>query len=210
MFDFSCLAKTQVIQVEEELSAIERVAKKVEQANDSYGSMPSTGITVTSAAPGTSNHDYGHRNLLTVSNVMVELIQQFPEISATIEKLANRSLTVQVEFPSEDFPKETTERLEIISRCDRYSHAMAVKDHMLWTTMKEKQRVEDQLSEEKSLSQEYAREVASWAEMSQSLANELKHLQDKNDKITLRNRKLLQILRDHRIFYAADDEDDDV
>ena len=82
-------------------------------------------------------------------------------------------MSVQTEFPTDDFPKEVAERLEIISRCDKYLHAMNVKDQILWTALQEKKQSDEQLTEERKLSQEYAEEVAHWAELSQNLSQQL-------------------------------------
>ena len=130
---------------------------------------------------------------------MVEVIQQFNELQSEIDRLSSKQIEVQVEFPTDDFPKETAERLEIISRCDRYSHALSVKDHMLWTTIKEKERLEEQLSEERGLSGEYAAEVARWAEMSQSLAQQVTQLKDEHNQKDMKVNALMEILRQHNI-----------
>lgn len=139
--------KHQVLQVEEELEAIERVVRRVEQANDDGLYHSATGVLLTSAAPGSTPVETVRAPRAAS---MVELIQQFADLSSAIERLSTKTVTVQVDFPCDDFPKETQERLEVLGRCDKYSHALAVKDHMLWAALQEKERAEELLSEERS------------------------------------------------------------
>jgi len=192
--------KHQVLQIEEELEAIERIVRRVEQANEDGLYQSATGVLLTSAAPGSTPVE-------TVrpprAASMVELIQQFADLSSTIERLSSKSITVQVDFPTEDFPKETAERLEVLARCDKYMHALSVKDHMLWSALQEKERVEDLLAEERRLSHEYAQEVASWAEMSQTLSQQVIALKQEKEKMERRNKDLMAVLREHGIFYAV-------
>ena len=70
---------------------------------------------------------------------------------------------------------------------------------MLWTTIKEKERLEEQLSEERGLSGEYAAEVARWAEMSQSLAQQVTQLKDEHNQKDMKVNALMEILRQHNI-----------
>lgn len=93
-------------------------------------SSSNTVITLTSAIPGASAIETIRA---PKAALMVDLIQQFSDISMQIDKLSSKNLSVQVDFPTNDFPKEVAERLEVINRCDRYMHALNVKDHMLWT-----------------------------------------------------------------------------
>jgi septal ring factor EnvC (AmiA/AmiB activator) len=136
---------------------------------------------------------------------MVELIQQFTDLSATINNLAVKNLAVQTDFPTDDFPRETAERLEILSRCDQYMHAVSVKDHMLWTVLKEKERHEELLEVERKLSHEYAEEMAKWAEVSESLTQQVARLQRQNEKLERTNYELIHTLRDNNICYVSTD-----
>lgn len=131
---------------------------------------------------------------------MVELIQQFADLSDNIERLSSKLITVQTDFPTDDFPKETAERLEILARCDRYMHAVTVKDHMLWTIMKEKEKQDESLDEERRLSHEYAQEVAKWAEISQSLTQQVLYLKQEKEKTDRKNINLINILRENNIY----------
>lgn len=191
----------QVLALDEELQAIERTVRRVEQANDSRtrdATQVGGGISLvtTSAALGTAALESVRA---PQAALMVEVIQQFNELQSEIDRLSSKQIEVQVEFPTDDFPKETAERIEIISRCDRYSHALSVKDHMLWTTIKEKERLEEQLNEERELSGEYAAEVARWAEMSQSLAQQVTQLKDEHSQKDMKVNALIEILRQHNI-----------
>ena len=194
----------QTLALDEELQAIERTVRRVEQANDTKtrnATQVGGGISLvtTSAAVGSTAVESVRA---PQAALMVEVIQQFNDLQSEIEKLSSKQLEVQVEFPSDDFPKETSDRLEIIARCDRYAHALSVKDHMLWTALQEKSKLEEQLTEERNLSAEYAAEVTRWAEMSQSLAQQILAL--KEGKVDEENKvnSLLNILRDHNIHVA--------
>jgi len=194
--------KHQVLQIEEELESIERVVRRVEQANEDGLYHSATGVLLTSAAPG-------HTPVETVraprAASMVELIQQFADLSSHIERISTKTVTVQVDFPTDDFPKETQERLEVLSRCDKYMHAMSVKDHMLWAALQDKERAEELLSEERALSHEYAQEVASWAEMAQALSQQVHALKQEKERAERRTKDMLSTLRDHGIYYTVPD-----
>lgn len=136
---------------------------------------------------------------------MVELIHQFADIISNIERLANKQITIQVDFPHDDFPRETSERLEVISRCDKYLHALNVKDHMLWSSLKDKDSIQELLTEERRLNHEYAEEVAHWAEMSQTLSNQILELKQDKQIMERRNRELINILQKNNIYYMSDD-----
>lgn len=138
---------------------------------------------------------------------MVELIQQYPDLSSTIERMSARAMSVQVDFPTADFPKETAERLEILARCDKYVHALAVKDHMLWVAMNEKTQIENELVEERRLCAAYAGEVTEWAHCAQGLAVELAVLKKDKTAGDLRAQELVNILRQHNIMYLTPDQD---
>ena len=154
---------------------------------------------MTSAAPGVAPLEAVRAPRAVL---MVELIQQFSDITSQIERLSSKILNVQVDFPIDDFPKETAERLEIISRCDRYAHAISVKDQMLWTTIKEKDQQTDLLEAERKLSHEYAQEVAKWAELSQELSDKLITASQERDNLESINNELLNVLRTHNIYYV--------
>jgi len=190
--------KHQVLQIEEELETIERIVRRVEQANEDGLYHSATGVLLTSAAPGNTPVETVRAPRAAS---MVELIQQFADLSSTIERVAVKNVTVQVEFPTDDFPKETQERLEVLSRCDKFVHALSVKDHMLWTALQDKERAEELLHEERALSHEYAQEVASWAEMSQTLSQQVVALKQERDRSDRRIKDLLATMREHGIYY---------
>jgi hypothetical protein len=93
-------------------------------------SVGTSGVVLSSAVPGSTPLEVVRAPR---SQIMVEIIQQYTDISNTIERMAKRRISVQVDFPIDDFPRETAERLEINSKCDKYLHAMNVKDQLLWT-----------------------------------------------------------------------------
>ena len=93
----------QTLQIEEELQAIERLVRRVEQANVEEENSPiSTNVLLTSA----------HPTSLPVETIrvprainMVELIHQYADLQATIERTAAKPITIQVDFPTDDFPR---------------------------------------------------------------------------------------------------------
>ena len=193
----------QVLALDEELQGIERTVKRVEQANSTQtrsATGTGGGIITTSAALGQAPIESVRA---PQANLMVELIQQFSEIASDVDKLSTKPIEVTVDFTAEDFPKETAERLEVISRCDRYAHALSVKDHMLWTALKEKENLEEKLEEEQALSTEYAKEVAQWAELSQDLAQQVAEGRKVQADMQMQVGALTQILRDHNIHVAT-------
>lgn len=190
--------KHQILQLEEELEGIERIVRRVEQANEDGLYHSASGVLLTSALPGDAAVETVRAPRAAS---MVELIQQFADINSNIERLASKPLTVQVDFPTTDFPKETAERLEIIARCDRYAHALSVKDHMLWASLQEKEKTEELLAEERRLCHEYAQEVANWAEMAQGLGQQVASLKHERDKLEVMNRQLVNLLREHNIYH---------
>lgn len=107
-----------------------------------------------------------------------------------------------MDFPTDDFPKETADRLAMLSRCDKYSHALSVKDHMLWLALQDKEKCEELLDQERQLSSEYANEVVNWADLSQNLKEEVYETQVENDRLRSENDRLLSILRDNDIYIS--------
>lgn len=85
-------------------------------------------------------------------------------------------------------------------------HALTVKDHMLWTVLREKERQEELLDEERKLSHDYAQEVAKWVELSQSLTQQVLFLKQEKDALERQNYDLLNILRENKIFYVTSEK----
>jgi hypothetical protein len=194
----------QVLQLDEELQAIERTVRRVEQANDSR-TKNATGVS-NGISLVTTSAALGNVPLESVrapqAALMVEVIQQFNDLISSVDKLSNKRLEVNVDYNTDDFPKETQERLEIIARCDRYAHALSVKDHMLWTALKEKEKLEERVTEEQQLSSEYAAEMAQWAELSQDLSQQVAQLKQNQSESEMEVAALKQILRDHNIYVS--------
>ena len=53
------------------------------------------------------------------AQAMVELIQQFGELSGAIDRLARKDVGIESHIPTDDFPKEVSERMAVVSTCDR-------------------------------------------------------------------------------------------
>jgi hypothetical protein len=136
------------------------------------------------------------------ADMMVELIQQYGDLMNSIERLTNKQLMVQVEYPTDDFPKEISERLEMIARCDKYLYALSVKDHMLWLALNDKEKAEEAAQQEKALSLEYAEEMNQWAELANELKMQLKEEKKQNENLRGENDKLINLLRSHGIHFT--------
>lgn len=218
--------KHNIIQLEEELQGIERIVRRVERANiEDLPTNPasttninttnnpnnpyamasvSTGVLLTSVNPSAAPVETIR---VPRATAMVEVIHEFADLCSNIERLATKSVTVQVDFPTDDFPRETAERLEVISRCDRYTHALQVKDHMLWTALQEKDRLEQDLQAERNLTQEYVSEVAQWVDTAQQLTRKLNIMKQQSDKKDHRIAQLLSLLNKHHIHVDPDYND---
>lgn len=193
----------QILQLEEELQSIERIVRRVERANIEEGTVdtyPAGGILLTSAAPSSGTIEPIRAPRATA---MVEIIHEFGDLMSIMEQVSHKPIAVQTEFPTDDFPRETAERMEIIGRCDKYAHAINVKDHMLWTMLQEKEKLEQSLMEEKRLSQEYAQEITHWAEMAQQLNLQLTEYKQDKEALQRRAQHLLMVLRNHNIHYEG-------
>jgi hypothetical protein len=191
--------KHQVLQIEEELQGIERLVRRVEQANiDESDASNATGVLLTSAHPGSVPVESFRPPRATG---MVEVIHEFGDLFANINRLSIKPITIQVDFPTDDFPRETSERLEVLARCDKYLHALSVKDHMLWVALTDKEKAQEALAEERRLCHEYAQEVASWAELSQDLSQQILVLKQEKEKLMRRNGDLVRTLREQNIYY---------
>jgi hypothetical protein len=213
-----------MLHLDEELQVIENLVRRVEIANDKGQVHSQTGVTITSAsALNDTRHSYNpqvswkgissssgpgaassNKSFETVNipraDLMVELIQQYTDLVNSIEAAATKQITVQVDFPTDDFPKETAERLAMLARCDKYSHALSVKDHMLWLALQDKEKCEELLDQERQLSSEYANEVVNWADVCQNLKEQAYETQCENDQLRSENERLQSLLREHGIY----------
>lgn len=191
--------KHEVMKLEEELQIIERLYRRVEQANiDESQQLSTTGVLTTSAHPGSIPVE----SIRTPKAVaMVELIHEFGDLFANISQLSIKPVNVQVEFPTNDFPRETAERLEVMARCDKYAHAVSVKDHMLWLALKEKDEAVDALAKEREVAQSYCEELKNFYQDMEQLSGENLRLRQERELLQMRNRDLVRILREHNIYY---------
>ena len=186
-----------MLQVDSELSSIERLIRRVEQANEDkhYHGITTVNYSSPSLTPLESVR-------APKAALMVDVIQEFADIAATIDQISNKAVTIQVDFPVNDFPKETAERLSVLSRCDKYSHALSVKDHMLWTAIQDKNKATELLEDEKRLCMEYAEEISNWAELSQNLNEKVEQVEQERDYYREKTQQLLELLRENDIYVA--------
>jgi hypothetical protein len=91
-----------------------------------------------------------------------------------------------------------------MGRCDKYLHAVSVKDHMLWKALQEKEKAEEDLAAERRLIQEYSQEILAWAEQTRALKQENLVLRQEHDQVVMRNRDLMRVLREYNISYQED------
>ena len=202
----------QMLQLESELEAIERVVRKVDLVNDSTGNNMNTPTYISGSETSALLRSVGSDSSIRQSRrtaAMVELIQQFADISATIDRLATKPLNTQVDFPSTEFPRELSDRLDKASRFDKCIYALDVKDQLLWEVMGERDQLKDMLGQEKDLCQKYASELADWVELAQGLAAQLAEAKAQKSAVVSRNEELIQLLQDNNIIYIDDDDDDD-
>ena len=187
----------QLVRLDEELGIIERVITRVEQANEETTKPSTTGVILTSAVPGIAPLETMRPHK---AQQMVELVQQFGDLYNTIEKLASKHIPIDGDVPSDDFPKEVAERLEVMSQCDKYLHAMNVKDQLLWNALQDKKKLEESIEAEKKHSHEMAFEVTEWAELSQNLTTQLHQSREEIKLLNMKNAQLIDIMRKHNIY----------
>lgn len=191
--------KHQIVQLDKELQMIDRIVQRIDAASQitplTNGGF--SGVSIVGSGPNSMPIAGVSGNTV---NTMVDLIQQFNDLSVNIDKLSTKQINVQVDFPIDDFPKETAERLEIVAKCDKYLHAIAIKDQMLWVALQDKKKCEEDLAQERLLTQEYAQEIASWAELSQGMATQVNSLKGENDALKRKVKELESILRQNNIF----------
>ena len=134
--------------------------------------------------------------------LMLHLIQQYPDLQAKIDQLASRIPIVDTEFNTNDFPTEVSDRLAVISRCDKYAKAISLKDEMLWLSLNEKEKIESKLSKEVSLNKDYSMEINKWADVLQQHVNQLTIIKQEKEKLKSENYQLKELLRKHNIHYV--------
>ena len=119
---------------------------------------------------------HGEANNYTTSSSsdeMLSLIQSYPDLVRSVERLASRSMP-QIDdslysssssssdpSPSSSsasneatsallaFPRETKQRLEAMAKISKYEEVLAVKDRMIWELTQGRKQVEEKLAEEK-------------------------------------------------------------
>ena len=109
-------------------------------------------------------------------------------------------IQLQVDFPTDDFPRETSDRLEILNRCDRYIHAMNVKDHLLWLALQDKEKLQQKLEESQQYSHELELEVLRWGEVGKRYEQELIRIQAEKTDVEKQNYHLRQLLMKNGIY----------
>jgi len=96
---------------------------------------------------------------------MLSLIQSYPDLVRSVERLASRSLPQIYDFLASSsssssssneatsallaFPRETKQRLEAMAKLAKYEEVVAVKDRIIWELTQGRKQVEEKLAEEK-------------------------------------------------------------
>lgn len=186
-----------------ELEEIERIFKEVQMAHtmaEPPGAALSAASTlyptyVPKTAPVTAN-----------PSLMLHLIQQYPDLQMTIDKLSQRIPSIDPDYVSAsgaDFPTEVADRLAVVARCDKYAKAIAVKDEMLWQAMQAMHKVEDALAKEKELNEQYCQEMQEWSALLQSHAVSIQQLTVDKERLIRENQTLRELLRKHNVHVTA-------
>eukprot|EP00981_Chlorochromonas_danica_P009889 scaffold2863_cov139-Ochromonas_danica.AAC.1 len=216
--------KHEILQLEGSLQDIERIVKRVERANlptanatttatpsSSGGSGSGSGtagpwpeIVLTSAQPGNFQKNLLEGYPAPKAIEMVELIHEFPDLNDAIEKMAQMQVSVQMDFPMDDFPREVKDRFEILQRCDRFQYALQIKDQLLYSVLQENEQLKAMLQEEKALTADYANEIGQWAQLAQEWQREKKNWQENEERLRKKIMTLQRVMRQHNL-YAEDD-----
>lgn len=136
--------------------------------------------------------------------LMLHLIQQYPDLQSKIDQLASRVPIIDTEFNTADFPTEVADRLAVISRCDKYAKAIALKDEMLWIALNEKEKLEEKLSKEMDINKEYVVEINKWAEVLQQNVQQLQIEKSEKERLARDNMKLKEMLRKHNMHFTGE------
>ena len=136
--------------------------------------------------------------------LMLHLIQQYPDLQSKIDLLASRVPIIDSEFNTADFPTEVADRLAVISRCDKYAKAIALKDEMLWIALNEKEKLEGRLTKEMDINKEYVVEINKWAEVLQQNVQQLQIEKSEKERLARDNMKLKEMLRKHNMHYTGE------
>ena len=166
-----------------------------------YSSPAIAALTPTPPVSATTH--IGPNSGITPPNpaLMLHLIQQYPDLQAKIDELAQRFPNIDTDFNANDFPTEVSDRLAVISRCDKYAKAISLKDEMLWIALSEKEKIEQQLQKEMLINKEYCEEINKWASSLQDHVNKLEVTKQEKEKLRQENIKLKDLLRKHNIHY---------
>jgi len=144
----------------------------------------------------------GHTVLPPNPALMLHLIQQYPDLQAKIDQLSSRIPLIDTDFTSTDFPTEVSDRLAVISRCDKYAKAITLKDEMLWIALSEKEKIEAKLQKEVEINRSYCAEINQWADVLQEHVTQLHLVKAEKEKVVNENIKLKNLLRKNNIHYV--------
>ncbi len=177
-----------------ELEALDKVVRKVS------GVAPPRDLYITrmTVNPDVPILPAGYASEFEDTAYMVDLIQSYGDICAMIERVRDRPFIVDGKMPSDDFPRETAERIKVLERADRqecrvvvviqthnsirnnaahvqiirYEKALAIKDQMVWNLITEVRQLEEKAEAETQLGREYEKELEEWATLANRLAEE--------------------------------------
>ena len=167
--DRQATLQQQLSEVEAELEGVDRLVERITRGCEA----PSSGMRKGGNADDGGNGN-GNKNVLG----MVGFIQLYPELSSAIERVSNRYVNGSVSEVGDDLPREMAERNEVVRKCDKYEQALSVKDQMIWNMLKDKEKWEEKLQEERDMNKEYAQEMSEWLALTNSMSEEINRLRE--------------------------------
>ena len=163
-----------------DVDAIDRLSLEVSNAEASSG------------ATGGNDPDGG---TAAAPMSMVGFIHRFSELCHEVEALGARATPHLPDCdPDASLPRDLGDRLEAVAANRGWADALDVKDEMLWELADKLKAAETKLDSEKALTDEYAKEVAHWVDLTRDLQAELdavKGKDDARDRLTRDHRRLL-------------------
>jgi len=163
-----------------------------------------------------------HIDVDTSPSAMLSLVQRFPELIRSMERLMQRRMPMLPEEIARgkeaaagavdkgedvdllsDFPRELKDRLDAVAREPRYAEIISVKDRMLYEMLQERLALQAKVDEEKNLSQEYSEELAHWLELTDRLTREVNQLRS----VASNAQALREEHRELRLAHEADQDE---
>lgn len=111
---------------------------------------------------------------------MVNLIQGYPQLLESINRIMNRPLLTDIDVVTDDFPREVAERLKTIDSCTKYEKLCQIKDQMLYDMLLENRKLVEQRNSERQVNESYIKEMNEWVNLTNKLTDEVNKLRKQN------------------------------